>query len=141
MGEVECGGFNFEVSLSRGNLIIKPRFKAFQGEVAVSLARVKVVELLTKSVIPPTILASASLAASLLIWSPAVLEALESFLGKGLALEAALLGPPLAAVYGFLTILIRLMFGTLNIELDDGRRIEVKFVRRKSAEKLISAIL
>jgi len=114
---------------------------AFQGEVAVPLTKVKVVELLTKSVIPPTILASASLMASFLTWSPSTIGALESFLGRGLIFKAAILGPPLAAAYGLLTILIRLTFGTLRIELDDGRKVEVRFVRRRSAEKLISAIL
>ncbi|MBS7656130.1 hypothetical protein KEJ50_06510 [Candidatus Bathyarchaeota archaeon] len=129
--KVECAGLNFKIIFSSGNLIIKSKSLFFRKNncITFSLNEVKLIELSTKSIIQPFI----SFLSSLTFLSFSVISKI--LLGYFIIVFSGLV-----LIASFLLILTRLIFGTLKIELINGKVFKVKFVKRRRAEEFISKV-
>lgn len=128
----ECAGLNFKVTFSNGKLIIKSKSLSLKKNncLTFSLNEVKLIELSTKSIIQPFIFSLFSLTVLCFI---IINKILSSYFIIGL-------GSALVLITSFSLIIIRLIFGTLKIELTNGEVFKVKFVKKREAEEFISKL-
>jgi hypothetical protein len=131
----ECAGLNFKVIFSNGKLIIKSKsfFSIKNSCLTFSLNDVKLIEISTKSIIQPFIL----FLFSLVFLSFSIAEKTLSSSFKTIIIVFL----TLILIVGFSLVIIRLIFGTLKIELSDGKVIKIKLVKKRDAEKFISKIV
>jgi len=134
--KVECNGLNFKVIFLNGKLIIKPRLEIIslvKNELIFSLEEVKLIEFSAKSIIPPIIC---------FIFLIFLLIFINGFYGKILSGFKNIIIVSLISILllDFLLIVIRLNFGFLKIELNNGVSLRVKFVKKREAEEFISRI-
>jgi len=135
--KVECNGLNFKIIFLNGKLIIKPRLEIIsliKNELIFSLEEVKLIEFSAKSIIPPII--------CFFIFLIFLLIFINGFYGKILSSFKNVIIASLTSILllDFLLIIIRLNFGFLKIELNNGVSLKVKFVKKREAEEFISKI-
>jgi hypothetical protein len=135
--KVECNGLNFKIIFLNGKLIIKPRLEIIsliKNELIFSLEEVKLIEFSAKSIIPPIICFFIFLIFLLIFINGFYGKILSSFKNVIIAFLTSIL------LLDFLLIIIRLNFGFLKIELNNGVSLKVKFVKKREAEEFISKI-
>jgi len=135
--KVECNGLNFKIIFLNGKLIIKPRLEIIsliKNELIFSLEEVKLIEFSAKSIIPPIICFFIFLIFLLIFINGFHGKILSSFKNVIIAFLTSIL------LLDFLLIIIRLNFGFLKIELNNGVSLKVKFVKKREAEEFISKI-
>jgi hypothetical protein len=135
--KAECNGLNFKIIFLNGKLIIKPRLEIIsliKNELIFSLEEVKLIEFSAKSIIPPII--------CFFIFLIFLLIFINGFYGKILSSFKNVIIASLTSILllDFLLIIIRLNFGFLKIELNNGVSLKVKFVKKREAEEFISKI-
>jgi hypothetical protein len=135
--KVECNGLNFKIIFLNGKLIIKPRLEIIsliKNELIFSLEEVKLIEFSAKSIIPPIVCFFIFLIFLLIFINGFYGKILSSFKNVIIAFLTSIL------LLDFLLIIIRLNFGFLKIELNNGVSLKVKFVKKREAEEFISKI-
>jgi hypothetical protein len=134
--KIECNGLNSKIILYNNELTVKHKLKLpFYNKddcLTFSLTQVKLIEFSTKSIIPPII--CFLVFSSLVFVSIVYVKILPSFLKNMLIFSI------LGLILNFILIIIRLNFGSLKIELNNGVFFKVNFVKKREAEEFILKI-
>ncbi len=135
--KVECDGLNSKLILCNSKLIVKHKLKLpFYNKsncLTFSLNQIKLIEFSTKSIVPPIIYL---LIFSFLVYVGIFYVKVLSNLLKTAVIIFLILG----VMLNFILIIIRLKFGSLKIELNNGVFLKVAFVKKRKAEEFISKI-